>query len=81
MPVQQHMEQAVLADLRPTQMTVGAAEVAVKRSQWAQLAQGARQASAKPLVSRRARPRGRFYIVDHHHLGQALTHEKCRTYG
>ena len=37
MPVQQHMEQAVLADLRPTQMTVGAAEVAVKRSQWAQL--------------------------------------------
>ena len=42
MPVQQHMEQAVLADLRPTQMTVGAAEVAVKRSQWAQLKPKAR---------------------------------------
>lgn len=79
MPVQQHMEQAVLADLRPTQMTVGAAEVAVKRSQWAQLKPKARdkllQSHWFPAVRG---PRERFYIVDHHHLGQALTHEKVQ---
>ena len=68
MPVQQHMEQAVLADLRPTQMTVGAAEVAVKRSQWAQLKPKARRfckatgfppcAAARTLLYRRSSPSG-----------------------
>ena len=68
MPVQQHMEQAVLADLRPTQMTVGAAEVAVKRSQWAQLkprratsfckATGFPPCAARTLLYRRSSPSG-----------------------
>ena len=79
MPAQQHMEQAVLADLRPTQMTVGAAEVAVKRAQWAQLKAKARdkllQSHWFPAVRG---PGGRFYIVDHHHLGQALTQEEVK---
>ena len=81
MPVQQHMEQAVLADLRPTQMTVGAAEVAVKRSQWAQLKPKARDKLLQSHWFPPCAAARRFYIVDHHHLGQALTHEKCRTYG
>jgi hypothetical protein len=80
MAAQQHMEQAALADLRPTQMTVGAAEVAVKRAQWAQLKPKARdkllQSHWFPAVRG---PRGRFYIVDHHHLGQALWQESVKT--
>jgi hypothetical protein len=80
MSVQQHMEQAALADLRPTQMTVGAAEVAAKRAQWATLRPKARdkllQSHWFPAVRG---PRGRFYIVDHHHLGQALWQEAVKT--
>ena len=53
--------------------------MAVKRSQWAQLKPKARdkllQSHWFPAVRG---PRGRFYIVDHHHLGQALTHEKVQ---
>ena len=37
MRAQSHLERALLADLRPTQMTVGTAEVTVKRAQWAAL--------------------------------------------
>ncbi|MFT3812832.1 MAG: ParB-like protein [Acidovorax sp.] len=78
--VQQHMEQAALADLRPTQMTVGAAEVAVKRAQWSGLRPKARdkllQSHWFPAVRG---PGGRFYIVDHHHLGQALLQEAVKT--
>jgi hypothetical protein len=76
MPAQQHMEQVALADLRPTQMTVGAAEVAVKRAQWAQLKSKARDKLLRSHWFPAVRgPRGRFFIVDHHHLGQALTQE------
>lgn len=77
MRAQQHMEQVVLEELRPTQMTVGLAEVALKRSQWAELKTKARGKLLRshwfPAVKG---PRGRFYIVDHHHLGQALMHER-----
>lgn len=76
MPAQQHMERANLADLRPTQMTVGAAEVAAKRTQWAQLKPDAREKLLQSHWFPAVRgPRGRFYIVDHHHLGQALIEE------
>lgn len=76
MPAQQHMERANLADLRPTQMTVGAAEVAAKRTQWAQLKLDAREKLLQSHWFPAVRgPRGRFYIVDHHHLGQALIEE------
>lgn len=79
MPAQQHMEQAALADLRPTQMTVGAAEVALKRGQWAQLSSKARgkllQSHWFPAVRG---PGGYSYIVDHHHLGQALVQEEVK---
>ena len=42
MRAQSHLERATLADLRPTQMTVGTAEVVVKRAQWAALKRKAR---------------------------------------
>lgn len=76
MRAQQHMERANLADLRPTQMTVGAAEVAAKRAQWAQLKSDAREKLLQSHWFPAVRgPGGIFYIVDHHHLGQALTEE------
>ena len=42
MRAQSHLERATLADLRPTQMTVGTDEVVVKRAQWAALKPKAR---------------------------------------
>src|SRR5579871_6282959 len=71
---------AKLQKLRPTQMTVGYAEVALKRKEW-------RQRTAKEAASflRDHRfpairgPKGHYYIIDHHHLGRALLHEKVES--
>ncbi len=64
------------AELRPTQLTVGYAEVAAKRAQWERLGQQKR----KILLSRHwfpgvLVPKQHCYIVDHHHLGLALLEE------
>ncbi len=71
-----HFVEAGLLDLRPTQMTAGFAEVALKRREWAGLSKKARkqllQSHWFPSV---LGPRGRSYIVDHHHLGLALHEE------
>ncbi|MGA2088255.1 MAG: ParB-like protein [Stellaceae bacterium] len=71
---------AKLAKLRPTQMTLGYAEVALKRKQWRALgAKEAREflrAHRFPAISG---PKGRLYITDHHHLGRALQEEKVAT--
>ena len=69
--------QIVPADLRPTQLTVGYAEVAAKRAEWEKLAKKKR----KELLSGHwfpgvLGPGGKVYIVDHHHLGLALIEEK-----
>jgi hypothetical protein len=71
-----HFVEARLSDLRPTQMTAGFAEVALKRREWAQLSKKHR----KELLSSHwfpavLGPRGHSYIVDHHHLGLALHEE------
>ena len=72
-----HLLPATLADLHPTQITVGLAEVMAKRAEWAQLKRKARAhllaAHWFPAVKG---PGGRFYIVDHHHLGLALQQEQ-----
>ena len=65
-----HLLPAKLAELHPTQITVGLAE-------WARLKRRARAhllaAHWFPAVKG---PGGRFYIVDHHHLGLALQQEQ-----
>jgi len=71
-----HFVDSALLALRPTQMTAGFAEVALKRREWAGLSKRAR----KQLLSSHwfpavLGPRGRNYIVDHHHLGLALHEE------
>lgn len=65
-----------IADLRPTQMTVGFREVEEKRKAW-------RERSGKkeslylgshmiPVV---AGPKGRLYVTDHHHMARAMHEE------
>lgn len=80
MSAHQHLIKVALADLRPTQMTVGNAEVHAKRMQWAQLAAKERDRSLAshwfPAVKG---PGDRHFIVDHHHLGLALHEEKVES--
>jgi hypothetical protein len=67
-----HLISVPLNELRPTQMTVGLAEVAAKREEWAGLGKKARKLQREPWFPSVIGPKGRYYIVDHHHLGLAL---------
>ena len=71
-----HLVEAELTKLRPTQMTAGYAEVALKRAEWSKLAPKARRNLLRshwfPAV---LGPGDRYHIVDHHHLGLALLQE------
>ena len=68
-----------LDDLRPTQITVGGAEVATKRAQWTQLKRKERERTLEAHWFPAVRgPGGRHYIVDHHHLGRLLHEESVR---
>lgn len=64
-------------DLRPTQLTVGCAEVLYKRQQWRHLDKPAQAQflSRNPLPAVLG-PKGKCYLIDHHHLGLALLKEK-----
>jgi len=66
----------LIKDLRPTQMTIGLREVALKREAWRERARvdggdflGRHMA---PVV---LGPKGRHYVIDHHHLARALEDE------
>ncbi len=69
-----------LDKLRPTQMTVGYAEVKQKRRDWGKVAKGDRDTfladHAFPAIQG---PGDRFFITDHHHLGRALLEEEVET--
>jgi hypothetical protein len=65
-----------LADLRPTQMTVGLIEVERRRAKWRGLEAGARHTFlASHMVPTVIGPNERRYIVDNHHLCRALIEE------
>lgn len=70
------LERAKLVKLRPTQFSVGYAEVKVKAADWKKLKRKDRehaiQSHSFPAV---LGPKREFYIVDHHHLGIALIDE------
>ena len=71
-----HFVEARLLDLHPTQITAGLAEVALKRREWAGLSKKNRkELLASHWFPAVLGPRGRSYIVDHHHLGLALHEE------
>ena len=65
-----------IAQLRPTQITVGYREVAEKRREWREKAeaQGGKYLGRHmvPVVSG---PKQRHYVLDHHHLCRALLEE------
>lgn len=71
-----HLREVEISALRPTQMSVGLAEVEAKRAEWRQLDHHARQQNLQqhwfPAV---LGPDQAYYIVDHHHLGLALQGE------
>ena len=66
-----------IAELHPTQMTLGYAEVLLKRQQWREM-DGAAKGDflVKHPMPAVLGPKGRHYIVDHHHLARALLEEE-----
>jgi hypothetical protein len=67
---------AAIADLRPTQITVGMREVNEKRAQWrAHAADKKAILLGAHLIPVVLGPKQRFYLVDHHHLARALHEE------
>ncbi len=65
-----------IADLRPTQITVGMREVEAKRRAWA--AKSADKGATflgTHMVPVIVGPKGRNYVIDHHHLCRALLEE------
>jgi hypothetical protein len=67
-----------LTDLRPTQMTVGFREVEIKRRQWREADDEERtKLLRRHVVPAVVGPKGRPYIVDHHHFTKALLDEKA----
>lgn len=68
-----------ISALRPTQMTVGFKEVAEKRREWSQRAadKGA-EYLGRHMIPTVIGPKGRHFIIDHHHLALALHEEGVR---
>jgi hypothetical protein len=70
-----------IADLRPTQITVGYREVQQKREEWRKRAQAqadgekGAQFLGTHMIPVILGPKGRHYILDHHHLCRALHEE------
>ena len=65
-----------IADLRPTQITVGMREVQAKRRRWRE--QGKKKAGeflGQHMVPVVLGPKDRRYVIDHHHLARALHDE------
>jgi hypothetical protein len=75
-----HVDRIAIADLRPTQLTVGYREVAAKRAAWDAMNKAARKVFLEghvvPVV---LGPSRRRYVVDHHHLARALADDGQNT--
>lgn len=64
-----------IADLRPTQMTVGYREVKRKRDHWQKLGKDGGVYLGQHMLPVVLGPKGRSYVIDHHHLARALLEE------
>lgn len=70
------LQPVALADLRPTQITVGMHEVHAKREAWrAHAADKKADFLGKHLIPVVLGPRKKHYLIDHHHLALALVEE------
>ena len=69
-----------IAELRPTQITIGLREVAEKRRQWNEMPEEERGPFlGRHMIPVLLGPKGRHYIIDHHHLVRALHDEGCES--
>jgi len=74
------LNSVAVADLRPTQITVGLREVAEKRREWDTMPEADRpEFLARHMIPVLLGPKKRFYVIDHHHLARALLDEGCET--
>ena len=65
-----------ITQLRPTQMTVGLREVEAKRRQWRERqGESAEKFLGRHMIPVLHGPKGRPYVIDHHHLVRALHEE------
>jgi hypothetical protein len=65
-----------IAELKPTQITVGMHEVAQKRDHWRKLTEGKGDAFlGRHMIPSVLGPKGRHYITDNHHLARAMWDE------
>lgn len=70
------LQSVALGDLRPTQITVGYLEVARKRHEWSVRARDERPGFlGRHMIPVVVGPKGRRWIIDHHHLALALHEE------
>ncbi len=70
------LQPIAIADLRPTQMTIGAREVARKRAVWAKRAETDGPAFlGRHMIPAVFGPKQALFIIDHHHLVRALHEE------
>src|ERR1700746_1508422 len=70
------LKPVAIADLRPTQMTVGDREVKEKRKRWHDESKKKEaEFLGKPMITVVLGPEDRHYIIDHHHLARALHDE------
>ena len=68
-----------IADLRPTQMTVGYREVARKRREWRErVDRDGPDYLGRHMIPAVIGPKGRTWIIDNHHLARALHDEGVR---
>lgn len=73
------LEPVPIADLRPTQITVGMREVEAKRKQWQAMAKDkAEEFLGRHLIPVILGPGDRHYVIDHHHLARALHDERVK---
>lgn len=70
------LKPVAIGDLRPTQITVGMREVKEKRKHWRAIkGEKGRQFLGNHMIPVILGPKGRHYIIDHHHLARALYDE------
>ncbi len=65
-----------VTDLRPTQITVGMREVMAKRKHWREIGKKKDEKFlGRHMIPVVRGPKGRSYVIDHHHLARALHDE------
>jgi hypothetical protein len=70
------LKPVAIADLRPTQITVGMREVNAKRKRWREIkAKKGAKFLGTHMIPVILGPKDRHYVIDHHHLARALHEE------